>query len=175
MPSFVPSGNGQQSNLSLEQPMLGYSVTMPLASVIMAKYGTVQLPVINGLPSNVAVDCFPDVGAAVSGTTSPVMVESFGLGDEEDVGIGEAVDVGAGGVRLMLASALDNPAGEHPTKSGAVSFTAAHSCLLNWIATVPPRVNGQQKILDLTDTLPQTTYLFVRHCYTEYTDSMITR
>lgn len=32
---------------------------------------------------------------------------------------------------LALARALESPAGEHPTKSGAVSLTASHSCLLN--------------------------------------------
>ena len=34
----------------------------------------------------------------------------------------------------MLERALDMPPGEHPTKSGAVSLTLAHSSLLNWIA-----------------------------------------
>jgi hypothetical protein len=70
--------------------------------------------------------------------TSPVSVVRLGLADTgvEEVPVGEAVEAEAAGeiVRLMLASALDSPAGEHPTKSGTVSLTLAHSSLLNWIA-----------------------------------------
>lgn len=104
----------------------------------IAKKGTAQLPVRSGLPPKVAVTGFVVEGGNVCVTTSPLTVLKPGFTDEEvaiedDAELGNAVDIG---VRLMLARALLNPAGEHPTKSGAVWLTAAHSCLLNWIATV---------------------------------------
>jgi hypothetical protein len=96
----------------------------------------VQLPVIRGAPAYVViVSCFPVETAAVSEITSPDRVARLGLTepDVEEVPGEDAVGAEAGGenVRLMLASALDSPAGEHPTKSGAVSLTLAHSSLLN--------------------------------------------
>jgi hypothetical protein len=140
MAAFRPSSNGQQSGRSGEQPTSGNSVTSPRLSVIMAKCGTVQLPVIKGAPAKpVAVNCFAVVAGAVSEMTSPVRVETLGLTepDEVDAETGEAVEAvppAGARVRLMLARALDKPAGEQPTKSGAVSLTFAHSSLLNWIA-----------------------------------------
>lgn len=107
---------------------------MALAAVTTAKYGTVQLPVINGLPAKLAVDGLPVVGTMVSETVAPVIVKYRVSTEEELVLMAEAVCALITGVTpwaLALARALDNPAGEHPTKSGAVSFTAAHSCLLN--------------------------------------------
>jgi hypothetical protein len=111
---------------------------LPILSVTMAKCGTVQLPVMSGAPAYVvAMIGFPIVVIWASVTAFPESVVKLGLTDADEVVAGvdpvEAVSSG-GDVRLMLASALDNPAGEHPTKSGAVSFTAAHSALLNWIA-----------------------------------------
>lgn len=136
MAALSPSRYGQQSGLSGAQPTSGYSVTRPVASVTNAKCGTVQLPVIKGAPTNVVtVTGFPEVGAAVSVTASPESVVRLGFidADDEDDVADEAVEAVAGEavVRLILARALDSPAGEHPTKSGAVSFTAAHSSLLN--------------------------------------------
>jgi len=134
--AFSPSGYGQQSGLSGEQPTSGNSVTSPTESVTITKCGTVQLPVIRGAPPNeVTVTSLPAVVAAVSNTTSPDRVAILGFAelDVEDVVVGEAVEAPAAGanVRLMLERALESPAGEHPTKSGAVSLTALHSSLLN--------------------------------------------
>lgn len=47
--------NGQQSILPGEQPTSGNSLTIPELSVAIAKMGTVQLPVNNGLVPQVAV------------------------------------------------------------------------------------------------------------------------
>jgi hypothetical protein len=118
--------------------MAGYSITSLLDPVTKAKYGTVQLPVISGRPANVAVGVLDvDIGG-ISVITLPVIVLNNGLTEDEVVVAEDAVDDPAVVIwlRLMLARALDNPAGEHPTKSGAVSLTAAHSCLLNWIAAI---------------------------------------
>ena len=98
-----------------------------------------QLPVMSGAPAKVvAVTIFPVKVTCVSDITSPEIVVRLGLADieVEEVALGKPVEPVAAGEeeRLMLASALDSPAGEHPTKSGAVSLTAAHSSLLNWIA-----------------------------------------
>lgn len=112
--------------------MLGNSVTIAFEPVTNSKYGTVQLPVISGFPSKVAVNVFSVVGTTDSGTTSPVIVDNpefTDVEDSDDIAV-EAV-VGVTGVKVMLARALESPDGEHPTKSGAVSLTAAHSCLLN--------------------------------------------
>lgn len=109
-----------------------------------------QLPVISGLPAKVAVGVFPLCEITVSGTTSPdtVRYPEFANEDGEEEDKDEEVPVteeavaepvtGATPRALALARALDNPAGEHPTKSGAVSLTAAHSCLLNCMAAKPP-------------------------------------
>lgn len=84
---------------------------------------------------NVAVTGLPLVAIADSSTRSPVIVLKVLLtAEEEAVVVAEdAEDAVVGGTvrTIALARALDNPAGEHPTKSGAVSLTAAHSCLLN--------------------------------------------
>jgi hypothetical protein len=137
--AFVPGSYGQQSGLWSEHPMAGYSITSLLDDpVTKAKYGTVQLPVISGRPANVAVGVLDvDIGG-ISVITLPVIVLNNGLTEDEVVVAEDAVDDPAVVIwlRLMLARALDNPAGEHPTKSGAVSLTAAHSCLLNWIAAI---------------------------------------
>ena len=64
MAAFSPSWNGQQPGLSEEHPTSGNSVTLPIASVTMAKCGTVQLPVMRGAPANVvAVTAFAVVAA----------------------------------------------------------------------------------------------------------------
>lgn len=146
--ALISCWTGQQSLLSSEQPTAGNSVTILLGPVTAAKYGTVQLPVISGRPENVAVTGFAVVATAVSVTTLPVIVLKLVLrADVDEVVVGALVDAGTcvDVAKLRLASTLDNPAGEHPTKSGAVSLTAAHSCLLNWIAAVrcqslPPKV-----------------------------------
>ena len=93
-----------------------------------------QLPVINGAPTNdVAVVSLAFVGGAVSSIASPEMVVRLGLTEvvADEAAVWETVEIVDTEVRLMLDIALDNPAGEHPTKSGAVSLTAAHSSLLN--------------------------------------------
>jgi len=141
---------GQQSPLPLEQPTTGNSVTMLSDPVTMAKYGTVQLPVINGRPENAAVAGLAVVATAVSVTTSPVIVLKLVLSAAMEDVVDEATeDVAV--AELMLARTLDNPAGEHPTKSGAVSLTASHSCWLNWIAAGSLSVSIAISLVSSTD------------------------
>ena len=100
----------------------------------MAKYGTVQLPVISGFPSKVAVTGFAPLSVAGSNTGAPVMVATGELGStvgaevEEDV---DSVPNDAGDcveAPLPVTLELESPPGEHPTKPGAVSLTLEHSC-----------------------------------------------
>ena len=136
--ALVPGSYGQHSGLWSEHPIAGNSMTSLLDPVTKAKYGTVQLPVSSGRPAYVAVGGFVVDIKAISVITLPVIVLNNGL-TEEDVVVAEAAVEDPAVViwlRLMLAKALDNSAGEHPTKSGAVSLTLAHSCLLNWIAAI---------------------------------------
>lgn len=131
--ALVPWSYGQHSGRCPEHPISGNSVTEPPDPVAMAKKGTAQLPVKSGLPPKVAVTGFVVEGGSVCVTISPLIVLKPGLTDEE-VAVDDDTELGdivGAVVRLMLARALLNPAGEHPTKSGAVSLTAAHSCLLN--------------------------------------------
>jgi len=70
-----------------------------------------------------------------SDTTSPVIMDTPEVEEEmADVGVVTGTDPKETLVAcsaLALARALERPAGEQPTKSGAVSLTASHSCLLN--------------------------------------------
>ena len=135
--AFKFGSYGQQSVLPSEQPISGYSVCVPAEPVTTAKYGTVQLPVISGLPANSAVSGFSLTAAATSVMASPVMTETpESVVDKEllpDVA-GDEGELLVACSALALKRALVSPAGEQPTKSGAVSLTASHSCLLNCIA-----------------------------------------
>lgn len=85
----------------------------PVESVIIAKNGEVQLPVIRGAPPNVAV-AFGPLNEASSVTTLPETIEiSVFVEVDNVVCVFEAVVA-------VLADAEDSPEGEQPTKSGAV-------------------------------------------------------
>ncbi len=141
MTASSDGSNGQQLDLWSEQPTAGYSVIVLSRPVARAKYGTVQPPVSRAWPVYDAVVVADAVGITVSITTFPAIVLTPVTTDEELVVVVEEerdkdvlADAVAEVVALAEASALERPDGEHPTKSGAVSLTAAHSCWLNWMA-----------------------------------------
>lgn len=86
---------------------------------------------MRGRPSKLAVVRFPACVGALSFTTSPVIVNTPETDEEVVAGLNGANDPAprvAACSALALESALESPAGEHPTKLGAVSLTASHSC-----------------------------------------------
>ena len=85
-----------------------------------------QLPVIKGCPSNVAV-AFGPLWVASSLSTLPDTTEINVLTDVDIVVVVEDVNVAV----APLPEAIESPDGEQPTKFGAVRLTAMHSCWLN--------------------------------------------
>ena len=86
--------------------------------------GTVQEPVSKDPPAKLAVAIFVFVYLDGRNARAPVIVVAavLSVAEEDD----DAV--------LLFAPPVVRLKGEHPTKLGAVEFTAAHSCMLNCMA-----------------------------------------
>lgn len=121
---------------------------MPVASVTIAKYGTVQLPVSNAAPVKEAVAGLVPIKVVNADSTSPLIVRTPAFDEAfvvEDLGVTVAV--------LNDIAAEPTPSGEQPTKLGAVSFTVAHVLRLKVIAAFVLRQLNRSRKESKTCTL----------------------